>query len=46
MSEAAPRKTVPTPAKLVRIFLGESEKYKDEPLYEAIVKRLRIQSLA
>lgn len=28
--------------KLVRIYLGESDRYKDEPLYEAIVKKLRM----
>jgi hypothetical protein len=38
----APRKIVATRAKLVRIYLGEADKYKDEPLYEAIVKRLQM----
>jgi PII-like signaling protein len=28
--------------KLVRIYLGESDRYKGEPLYDAIVKRLRM----
>jgi uncharacterized protein len=36
------RKIVTTPAKLVRIYLGESDKHGDEPLYEAIVKKLRM----
>ena len=33
-------------AKLVRIFLGESDKYKDECLYEAIVKKLRMMDFS
>jgi PII-like signaling protein len=37
-----PRKTVTRPAKLVRIYIGESDKYNEEPLYEAIVKKLRM----
>lgn len=41
--EPAPiRKIITTRAKLVRIYLGEADKCKDEPLYEAIVKRLRM----
>ena len=40
------KKIVDTPAKLVRIYLGESDKYKDEPLYEAIVKKLRMMDFA
>jgi PII-like signaling protein len=36
------RKELARPAKLVRIFLGESDKYKGEPLYEAILKKLRV----
>ena len=36
----AVRKPVTTQAKLLRIYLGESDQYHDEPLYEAIVKRL------
>lgn len=39
---ATPRKEVAGPAKLVRIFFGESDEYKGEPLYEAIVKKLRM----
>jgi PII-like signaling protein len=41
-----PKKIVNTPAKLVRIYLGESDKCKDEPLYEAIVKKLRMMDFA
>ena len=40
------RKVVSTPAKLVRIYLGESDKSKDEPLYEAMVKKLRMMDFA
>jgi PII-like signaling protein len=36
------KKIVNTPAKLIRIYLGESDKFDDEPLYEAIVKKLRM----
>jgi PII-like signaling protein len=34
------------PAKLVRIYLGESDKFAGEPLYEAIVKKLRMLDFA
>lgn len=37
-----PRKTVTRAGKLVRIYIGESDKCNDEPLYEAIVKKLRM----
>ena len=30
------------PAKLMRVFLGEADKWHGEPLYDAIVKRLRM----
>jgi PII-like signaling protein len=43
---ASPRKVVSTPAKLVRIYLGESDRMKDEPLYGAIVKKLRMMDFA
>ena len=33
-------------AKLMRIFLGEADKWQDEPLYDAIVKRLRMMDIA
>jgi PII-like signaling protein len=33
-------------AKLIRIYLGESDKAKDEPLFEAIVKRLMMMEVA
>jgi PII-like signaling protein len=33
-------------ARLMRIFLGEADKWQGEPLYEAIVKRLRMMEIA
>src|ERR1035438_10005499 len=33
-------------ARLMRIYRGESDKWQDEPLYEAIVKRLRLMDIA
>jgi uncharacterized protein len=33
-------------AKLLRIFLGESDKYHQQPLYEAIVFEAKKQSLS
>lgn len=34
------------PAKMMRIFLGEADRRDDEPLYEAIVKRLRMMDIS
>jgi PII-like signaling protein len=34
------------PAKMLRIFLGEADKWRDEPLYDAIVKKLRMLDIA
>jgi PII-like signaling protein len=42
----SPARVVTTPAKLVRIYLGESDKCKDEYLYEAIVKRLHMMGFS
>jgi len=33
-------------AKMMRIFLGEADRWNDEPLYNAIVKRLRMMDIA
>jgi PII-like signaling protein len=41
-----PRKIVTCAAKLVQIYVGESDRCKDEPLYEAIVKKLRMMEFA
>ena len=42
----SPRRIVTTPAKLDRIYLGESDKCKDECLYEAIVKKLNMMGFS
>jgi len=34
------------PARLMRIYMGESDKWEGEPLYEAIVQRLRVMEIA
>ena len=33
-------------ARMMRIYLGESDKWEGEPLYEAIVNRLRLMDIA
>jgi len=33
-------------ARLLRVFIGEADKWHDEPLYEAIVKKLRMMDIA
>lgn len=45
-SPQGPKKIVTAPAKLVRIFLGESDKHQDECLYKAIVKKLRLMDVS
>jgi PII-like signaling protein len=37
---------LPREAKLLRIFVGESDKYQGRPLYEAIVEEARRRGLA
>jgi len=34
------------PARLLRVFIGEADKWHDEPLYDAIVKKLRMLDIA
>jgi PII-like signaling protein len=34
------------PAKLLRVYMGEADKLNDEPLYDAIVKRLILMDIA
>jgi len=34
------------PAKLLRVFIGEADRWHDEPLYDAIVKKLRMMEIA
>jgi PII-like signaling protein len=43
---APPRKIISTPGKLLRIYLLESDKWNQEPLYEAIVKKIRMMEFA
>ena len=33
-------------ARLMRIYMGESDKWQGEPLYEAVLKRLRLMDIA
>ena len=33
-------------ARLLRVFIGEADKWHDEPLYDAIVKKLRMMDIA
>lgn len=33
------------PAKLLRVFLGEADQHEGEPLYDAIIKRLRMMEI-
>lgn len=35
-----------TEARLLRIFIGESDKFEGRPLYQAIVERARLRELA
>lgn len=41
-----PRKTTTVPSKLVQIYIGEADKCKGEPLYEAIIKKLRLMGFS
>ncbi len=41
-----PHQRKASPAKLLRIFFGEADKWHDEPLYDAIVKKLRMMDIA
>jgi PII-like signaling protein len=34
------------PAKLLRVYMGEADKWNGEPLYDAIVKKLRMMDIA
>jgi PII-like signaling protein len=41
-----PHERKPGPAKLLRVFLGDADKWHDAPLYDAIVKRLVMMDIA
>jgi PII-like signaling protein len=41
-----PHETTQQSAKLLRIFMGESDRWSEQPLYEAIVNRLRTINIA
>jgi PII-like signaling protein len=34
------------PAKLLRVYIGEADKWHGEPLYDAVVKKLRMMEIA
>jgi PII-like signaling protein len=42
----APHSEMRGTARLMRIYMGESDKWREEPLFEAIVKRLRLMDIA
>jgi len=44
--EKAPHTELKGTARLMRIYMGESDKWQGEPLYEAILKRLRLMDVA
>ena len=43
---ALPHERKQGPAKLLRVFMGEADKWHDAPLYDAIVKKLRMMDIA
>jgi PII-like signaling protein len=43
---ALPHEEQRGPATLLRVFLGEADKWNGEPLYDAIVKKLRMMDIA
>lgn len=44
--EKIPHQRRQGPAKLLRVFLGEADKWHEEPLYDAIVKKLLLMDVA
>ncbi len=42
----APRVRKTTAGRLMRVFLGEADTWRGEPLYDAIVKRLRMEDIS
>jgi PII-like signaling protein len=45
-SEPRPHSEIRGAAKMMRVFFGEADRWKDEPLYEAILKQLRMMDVA
>ena len=43
---AAPHERRQGPAKMLRVFIGEADKWHDQPLYDAMVKKLRMMDIA
>jgi PII-like signaling protein len=43
---AHPHQRQEGPAKLLRVFIGEAGKWHEEPLYDALVKKLRMMEIA
>ncbi|MGH9557980.1 MAG: DUF190 domain-containing protein, partial [Bryobacteraceae bacterium] len=43
---ASPHERKQGPAKLMNVFIGEADQWHDEPLYDAIVKKLRMMDIA
>ena len=43
---AIPPQRVAGQAQVLRVFIGEADRWHDEPLYEAIVKKLRMMEIA
>ena len=43
---ALPHERKQGPARLMRVFLGEADKWHDAPLYDAIVKKLILMDIA
>jgi PII-like signaling protein len=41
-----PHQRTAGPAKMLQVYLGEADKWHDEPLYDAIVKKLRMMDIA
>jgi PII-like signaling protein len=41
-----PRVRQAGPGRMLQVFLGEADQYHGEPLYDAIVKRLRMEDIA
>jgi PII-like signaling protein len=44
--EKLPHERQVGPAKLLRVFIGEADRYHGEPLYDEVVKRLRMMEIA